>query len=192
MRCRWEPSTPTGQTLGHHRFGNVLHPLHDVDQRLAVLRPARREADTAIADNDGGDAMVGGRHQTVRPCDLSVIMGMNIDEAGRDEEAAGVDLLSPPPDVNADPRDTSINDGDVRLERIAALPVDDRAAPDHQISFHHVRRSSQPASAASISPDACSSVTHFTMRRTGSIASCLSILCCIVAAPPSDTIRCAP
>ena len=43
--------------FAHHQLGDVLDALHDLDQRVAVLRPAGREADAAIAHHHGGDAM---------------------------------------------------------------------------------------------------------------------------------------
>ena len=67
--------------LVQHRAGNVLDTFHQVDQVGRLARPHRREADAAIAEHRGGDAMPGrGRHERV-PGRLAVIVRMNIDEA---------------------------------------------------------------------------------------------------------------
>jgi hypothetical protein len=46
-----------GNAFGHHRVGDVLDPLHQLDEQLPVLRTARREADGAIAHHRGGHAV---------------------------------------------------------------------------------------------------------------------------------------
>jgi hypothetical protein len=58
---------------------------------------------------------------------------VDVDEAGRDEGAVGVDLVAgrtvDPPDLG----DHAAGDGDVGCPRRGAGAVDDRAAPDDQI-----------------------------------------------------------
>ena len=71
------------------------------------------------------------------PGDLRVEMRVDVDEAGRDELAARVDLLARrgrrtlPTAVDA----VAVDD-DVRLERRRAAAVDDRASANDQIGFH--------------------------------------------------------
>ena len=56
---------------------------------------AGREADAAIAHHRRGDAVPGRRREVAVPDRLAVVMGVDVDEAGRDELAARVDLLAP-------------------------------------------------------------------------------------------------
>ena len=75
-----------------HRAGNVLDAFHQVDQVGRLARPHRREADAAIAEHRGRDAMPrGGRDERV-PGRLAVIVGVDVDEARRDHQARRIDL----------------------------------------------------------------------------------------------------
>ena len=61
--------------------------------RTWSARPARREADAAIAHDRRGDAVLRRRRDVLAPGDLAVIMGVDVDKAGRDQFALGVDLF---------------------------------------------------------------------------------------------------
>ena len=74
------------QAVGHDHAGDVLHPVHHVDQHVVVFRPARREADAAVAHHHGGDPVRGRRRQSLRPDRLAVVVGVHVDEAGRDQQ----------------------------------------------------------------------------------------------------------
>ena len=80
--------------VGEGGAGDVLDALHHVDELLVVGRAHRREADAAVAEHDGGDAVGGRRLERVVPGDLAVVVGVEVEEAGRDERAVGVDLLA--------------------------------------------------------------------------------------------------
>ncbi len=68
------------------------------------------------------------------PGDLAVVVGVDVDEAGRDDAALGVDLLGAARgDAPADRRDPPAGNGDVGFEGRAAGPVDDEAAANDQI-----------------------------------------------------------
>ena len=69
------------EALGEDRARNVLDPLHQIDQRVAMLGPHRCEPDPAIAEEDGGDPMPGGGRQDRVPGRLPVIMGVHVDPA---------------------------------------------------------------------------------------------------------------
>jgi hypothetical protein len=57
-------------------------------------RAPRREADAAVAHDDGGDAVPRrGRHLGI-PGRLAVVVRVDVDEARRDDVARGVDLLA--------------------------------------------------------------------------------------------------
>ncbi len=95
------------------------------------------EADAAIAHDDGGDAVPARRRHFGIPCRLAVIVGVDVDEARRDDLAARVDFLAPRCQILAHRNDAVAVDRDVGDERRAARAIDDRAAANHQIM--HVR-----------------------------------------------------
>src|SRR5579872_1256203 len=67
-------------------------------------------------------------------------MGVDVDEAGGNDLAAGVDLLGPGAAHRAYRRDQPVLDRDIALERLAALPVvDEPAAHDEIIGAFHGR-----------------------------------------------------
>ena len=80
------------QPVDHHDAGDVLHAGHHVDEHVVVLGAARREADAAVAHHRGGDAVRRRRRHAVRPDGLAVVVGVQVDEAGRDQQAGRVDL----------------------------------------------------------------------------------------------------
>ena len=60
---------------------------------LALGGPHRREAEAAVADHHRRDA-VPARQRAVRvPEDLGVVVGVQVDEARRDDQAVGVEHL---------------------------------------------------------------------------------------------------
>ena len=79
--------------LGERGAGNVLDTLHQADQPVLFARPHRREADAAVACDDGGHAMSARRLQQAVPADLAVVVGVDVDESGRDDLSRCVDRL---------------------------------------------------------------------------------------------------
>ena len=67
------------------------------------------------------------------PGDLAVIMGVDVDEARRDQLAPGVDLFLALGRDLADLGDATVLDRDIGLEQVATVPVGDIAAADHEI-----------------------------------------------------------
>ena len=80
------------EALGERRAGDVLDRLHQVDEALAVLLADRSEADAAITEQDRRYAMPRRRRQHRVPGCLAVIVGMDIDPAGGDEQTVRLDL----------------------------------------------------------------------------------------------------
>ena len=74
-----------------HGAGDVLDAFHQLDEPVVVGRAHRREADAAVADDDRGDAVPRRRDHALAPRRLAVVVGVDVDEAGRDEQAVGVD-----------------------------------------------------------------------------------------------------
>ena len=60
-------------------------------------------------------------------------MGVDVDKARRDQFASGVDLFAAFARDIADCGDASVRDRDVGLEQVAAEPVGDGAAADHEV-----------------------------------------------------------
>jgi hypothetical protein len=71
-----------------HRFvGNRLGARHREHRAIAEVRFHRSEAEPAVAEHHRRDA-VPTRDCAVRiPANLRIVMGMKVDEAGRDDEA---------------------------------------------------------------------------------------------------------
>ena len=76
--------------------------------------PHRREADAAVAHHDRGHAVPGRRGELGVPRGLAVVVGVDVDEARRDERAVGVDLPARRvPSTCADLGDHPVVDGHV-------------------------------------------------------------------------------
>ena len=76
---------------GLHRHAlDVLERAHD---RVAVLGPGRRDREAAVAHHHAGDAVPARRREVAVPEDLRVVVGVDVDEAGREHEAVEVDHL---------------------------------------------------------------------------------------------------
>ena len=141
-----------GDALVQGRARDVLDALHQLDQSFVVRRPDRGEADAAVAHYDGRHAMPRRRREPAVPRRLAVVMGVNVDEPGRDQRAVGVDLPCRP---GADPTDLGDHapvDRDVGRERLAPTPVDDRSSPDDQVVHDTIVAR---ADAARQGPSAC-------------------------------------
>ena len=119
--------------LGQRRAGNILDPFHQADQPVVAVGAGGREADPAIAHDDGGNAVPRRWSHFRIPRRLPVIMGVDIDKAGGDDLAAGVDLLPARAAHLADNADAVAIDGDIADIRFAASAIDDGAATDDQI-----------------------------------------------------------
>jgi hypothetical protein len=113
--------------------GNVLDRLHQVDQVAAVLAPHRGEADAAIAEQDRRHAVPGRRRQDRVPGCLAVVMGVDIDPAGGDEEPVGGELAPRRPGLAADRGDDPAVDRDIAAEARPPGAVEDGAAADDDV-----------------------------------------------------------
>ena len=72
-----------------------------------------REPDAAVAHDHGGDAVPDRRREQRVPGDLAVVVRVHVDEAGRDGEAGGVDLVAARLVDGADRGDAPVVDRDV-------------------------------------------------------------------------------
>ena len=117
-------------------LGNVLDGLHHAGKELPVLLAAGRERDAAVAEQGGGDAMPSHRRHMRIPADLRIQMGVQVDEAGRDDEALGVDFFLANALHFANGGDGTAVDGDVACDRRTAGAIDDGAVADDQVMSH--------------------------------------------------------
>ena len=128
------PADPFGQCGA----GNILDPLHQADQPIVLVRFRRREADAAIAHDNGRDAVPARRGHFLVPRGLSVVMRMDIDEAWRDDKSGGVDLLACGSRDVADRGDQPFGYPDVTGEPFRPGPVPYGSAANDEVVCRHV------------------------------------------------------
>ena len=113
--------------------GNVLDALHQLHQPFLLAGADRGETDAAVAGNHGGDTVPARRLEQAVPCGLTVVVSVDVDEAGRDDETGRFENFRGVAEVVADSRDPTVADRDVGEETWRSRPVDDGAASDDQI-----------------------------------------------------------
>ena len=124
------------ETFMQRRAGNVLDAFHQAHEAIAVGFFHRREADAAIAHDHRGDAVIHGRFQFLVPGNLAVIMGVQVDEAGRHDGPCGVDHLFCVFGAGPDFGDASVFHADIGANGLAAVAVINKAAGDFEIESH--------------------------------------------------------
>src|SRR6185437_1609153 len=113
--------------------GNVFDAFHQFDQAVAVGPADGREADPAVSHHHRGHAVPARRRKMRIPRRLAVVMCVDVDEAGGDEAAFGVDLLAALTGDFSCCGDAPAGDGDVSFRGRAAPSVGDGTAPYDQI-----------------------------------------------------------
>ena len=113
--------------------GDALDAFHQSDEPVVAVGGSGRETDTAVAHDHGGDAVPQRRREQRVPRDLAVVVGVHVDEAGRDDEAGGVELFSTRLVDGADGGDAAVVDGDVGEHGGSPATVDHRSVADHEI-----------------------------------------------------------
>ena len=122
---------------GERGTRDVLDTFHQPDQPVVLVGLHRREPDAAVPHDDRGDAVPAARREQRVPGDLAVEVRVHVDEAGRDEQAVGVDDFARGTVDRADFGDDAVGDRDVGDARRGAGAVDDGAALDHEIVCAH-------------------------------------------------------
>ena len=137
---------PPRQPFGEGRARNVLHTLHQLDERRVRIGTYGGETDTAVAHHHRRDTVRAGRLEQFVPRGLTVEMCVYIDESGGDHPTGGVDdlLRFGVGERGFDGDDHSIGDGDVGDELGSAGAIDDAASRDEQIE--HRRNVARPSS----------------------------------------------
>ena len=121
---------------------------HSEHGAVSILGSAGSETESAVSNSDAGNPMPA-RDRTPRvPVDLRVIVGMQIDEAGRHDQPAGIKHLRRAVRRNP-PRDslnTAVLDADVGDVTPALQAIDDGAALEQGIELRHCTLPSRPHS----------------------------------------------
>jgi len=106
------------------------------------------EANTAVAHDDGGDAMPGRRRQMVVPRGLAVVVGVNVDKTGCHQRTGCVDLAPATALDLADLDDGLAIDCDVGGSRRGPTAVDDCSASNYELMhMDHFPSWSDPSAA---------------------------------------------
>ena len=129
-----------GDALGQCRTGDILDAFHQFDQPLFAAGGHRCEPDTAVAADHRGHPVQARRLQQSVPADLTVVVGVDVDEPGCDDASGCVDVLRrlsvqtavvalAAPDLDNDP----VLDPDIGPERRATGAVDNGSSGDRQV-----------------------------------------------------------
>jgi hypothetical protein len=124
------------QTALQRRQAHPLDFFQRAHDQPAMLGMGWRHAKAAIAEHHRGDAMPRRNRQHPVPQNLGVVMSMDIDEARRHGQAAGVDRAGRVPANLAQGRDFTRLDSYVACNTGLARAVDYGSAADFQIVVH--------------------------------------------------------
>ena len=97
----------------------------------------RGKSDTAIAHHHRGNTVPGRRCHLLVPGRLTIVVGVYVDEAGRDVATRGIKLRSAGPQVTADSGYPVAIDRHIGDEGLAACAINNGPTPDHQIMHVH-------------------------------------------------------
>ncbi len=108
----------------------------ELGEPLLGAFPDRRQAERAIAENDGRRTVLGREGAQRVPGDLGVVMAMVVDKARGDGAAVGVDRLFGRARQFADFDDLAALDADIAAKRRHARAIDDAAVFDQEVIGH--------------------------------------------------------
>ena len=106
---------------------------HHPAQVVGVLGVQRREREAAVAADDGGDAVHVARRRARVPEQLRVVVGVRVDEPGRQDEVGAVDRARGGVVDVADRDDAPVGHRDVGHPARRTRAVDHRRPPNDQI-----------------------------------------------------------
>src|SRR6185295_5768514 len=112
--------------------GPLSRSLADLELRrrqLSLIRPGG----TALAEHVGRHALEDLAHRPAIFEDGEIGMGVHVDEAGRDDEALGVDFALALGGDPADRGDLAALDGEVAVEPGVARAIDDLAVAKNEV-----------------------------------------------------------
>ena len=120
--------------LGQGGPGDVLDPFHEPDEPVVAVGTGRREADAAVAGDDGRHAVPRAGSEHLVPGGLAVVVGVDVDPARCHERAVGVDRwrrLHPVERANGG--DAPVVDRHVRGACGCSRAVDDGSGSNHEV-----------------------------------------------------------
>ncbi len=126
---------------GHGLAGDVLGALQVAHDELALRRRCGRQREAAVAHHHAGDAVVARAAADRVPEHLGVHVRVAVDEAGRDDEAVGVDLTLALLVDPADGGDGAAVDADIGAIARQPRTIDDRSAAHDEVVGHRYPRS---------------------------------------------------
>ena len=117
---------------------DVLDRLHHAGQQFAVGRAAGRKGHAAVAQQRGGHPVPTDGRAVRVPADLGVEVRVDVDEAGRDRHALGIDLAMTLVGDLADCGDHPTVDANVSSRGFPPGPVDKHSAANDKVMGHGV------------------------------------------------------
>jgi hypothetical protein len=133
--------------LGQHRAGDVLDPLHQVDEEVLRAGAHRGEPHRAVAEHRGGDAVPRRGGELRVPRGLAVVVGVDVDPARHHHMPLGVDLAVAPGvgrARRADRHDAAAVERQVAHHRRGPGAVDHQPVADHQLGHVALPSASAP------------------------------------------------
>ena len=144
---------PVAQTGGQGICTHALDLLQRGDHQLAVFGPGRCDTKTTISGDHAGHAVPrrDGEHRV--PHHLGVVMGVDVDEARRDDAVLGIDGRPRASRCLANGDDGAVTNAEIARSGGRARAVDDHAPGDLDVVVHcppsgldQARRKPNPAS----------------------------------------------
>ena len=117
----------------HDRAWNVLDALHQLDELLPVGWLAGRKADPAVAHYRRCDSVPRRWCHVPVPDGLAVVVGVNINETGRNDAALRINLFRTAALETSDGRNASLAHCDIALTGRGSCSVYDDAATNNEI-----------------------------------------------------------
>ncbi len=112
---------------------DVLDALHQLDQEVLLARAHRREADSAVAHDDRGDAVPARGRELGIPAHLAVVVRVDVDPAGGEHQPVPVELSATTAVDGPDLGDVAAVHGHVAHERGTTGAVRDRGSSNHEV-----------------------------------------------------------
>src|SRR4029453_7143073 len=119
--------------LGQRRGVHVLDVLERAHDHVVVLGPDRRDREAAVARHHGGDTVEARRLERRIPEHLRVVVGVDVDEAGRNGAARRVELALAS-QLGPDLADHTARDRHVGDAAGFTAPVEDRSTANDEFS----------------------------------------------------------
>jgi hypothetical protein len=131
-----EAAAAPAEALAHRLAAHALDAREHAGEPVDVVGPRGVEREAAVAGEHGGDAVLHRGRRDRIPVELHVVVGVDVDEAGRDDEAVRVDDAACVVRDAADRGDSPVAHRDVGGVGGQAGSVDDAAAADHEVVGH--------------------------------------------------------